>query len=109
LTPTPITLDAPAGRGGGLGLGLTLVKRLAELHGGTAVAESAGADRGSTFALEAMGCEVSEAHDGPNAVAAIDRLEPDVAIVDLGLPGFDGVEVARRVRAVQGGRSGSSR
>ncbi|HYH96359.1 ATP-binding protein [Hyalangium sp.] len=36
---------------GGLGIGLTLVKRLAELHGGSILAESAGPSRGSTFTL----------------------------------------------------------
>jgi len=36
---------------GGLGIGLTLVKRLAELHGGSIHAESAGPSRGSTFTL----------------------------------------------------------
>lgn len=44
------------------------------------------------------GHEVHEARDGPSAVDAIVAIRPDVAIVDIGLPGFDGYEVARRVR-----------
>ncbi|MDL2717881.1 MAG: response regulator [Acidobacteriota bacterium] len=49
------------------------------------------------LALE--GHETHVAHDGPSAVDAARRLSPDVAILDIGLPGFDGHEVARRLRA----------
>jgi signal transduction histidine kinase len=42
--------------------------------------------------------EVVTAGDGPEGVNTILRAHPDVAFVDLGLPGFDGLEVARRVR-----------
>ena len=45
------------------------------------------------------GHETHVAHDGPSAVEAARRLSPDVAILDIGLPGFDGFEVARRLRA----------
>lgn len=41
---------------------------------------------------------VAEADDGPSGIAAIARHQPDVAVIDLGLPGIDGVEVTRRVR-----------
>jgi CheY-like chemotaxis protein len=52
--------------------------------------------------LELAGHEVQEAHDGPSGLTAILRLQPDVALVDVGLPEFDGYEVARRVRAAAG-------
>ncbi len=44
------------------------------------------------------GHETHVAHDGPSAVEAARRLCPDVAILDVGLPGFSGLEVARRLR-----------
>lgn len=40
-----------------------------------------------------------EAADGPGAVALVEELRPDVAIVDIEMPGFDGIEVTRRVKA----------
>lgn len=39
---------------------------------------------------------VGEAGDGPATVAALDRLEPDLVLLDLKMPGFDGFEVLRR-------------
>jgi PAS domain S-box-containing protein len=53
--------------------------------------------------LELTGHEVHAAEDGPSGLAAIRRLAPDIALVDIGLPGLDGYEVARRVRAEPGG------
>lgn len=41
---------------------------------------------------------VSEADDGDRALAELQRYEPDVAILDLQMPGLDGLEVARAVR-----------
>ena len=52
--------------------------------------------------LISLGHEVSTAVDGPEGVAKILELLPDVSFVDVGLPGFDGYEVARRVRASPG-------
>jgi PAS domain S-box-containing protein len=51
------------------------------------------------YLLELAGHEVHEASNGPAGLDAILHLRPDVALVDLGLPGFDGFELARRVRA----------
>jgi signal transduction histidine kinase/CheY-like chemotaxis protein len=128
---------------GGLGIGLTLVRRLAELHGGTTEAESAGPGRGATFvvrlpaietepdavttaqpaetrarasrilvvednadvremlhaALAIEGHDVHAVADGAAALAAASDLQPDVAIIDIGLPGMDGYELAGALRA----------
>jgi DNA-binding response OmpR family regulator len=48
--------------------------------------------------LEREGWVVESAADGPAAVEAVRRLDPDVLILDVMLPGFDGVEVCRQVR-----------
>lgn len=49
--------------------------------------------------LERAGYEVTIAHTGPDAVQAARMHSPDVMVLDLGLPGLDGIEVCRRVRA----------
>lgn len=41
---------------------------------------------------------VAEAADGPSGLAAILEHRPDVAVIDIGLPGLDGIEVTRRAR-----------
>jgi signal transduction histidine kinase/ActR/RegA family two-component response regulator len=127
----------------GLGIGLTLVRRLAELHGGSVRAESPGPGRGSTFTLRLprigtpspipapavpartavhprrvlvvddnrdsadtlgellalWGHDVAVAHDGPGALEVAEARHPEVVLLDIGLPGVDGYEVARRIRA----------
>ncbi len=49
--------------------------------------------------LSRQGHAVATASDGPEGLESILTSKPDVALVDLGLPGFDGLELARRVRA----------
>ena len=49
--------------------------------------------------LRLWGCEVVVAHDGPDALRAAETQRPEVALLDIGLPGMDGYELARRLRA----------
>lgn len=49
--------------------------------------------------LSRRNCEVRMAHDGPGGVEAAREFRPEVLLLDLGLPGFDGYEVARVLRA----------
>jgi len=50
--------------------------------------------------LEAAGFDVvGEAADGSEALAEVERLEPDVVLLDIQLPGLDGFEVAERLAA----------
>lgn len=48
--------------------------------------------------LEREGFEVALAHNGPDAVVLAESLDPAVIVLDIMLPGFDGLEVCRRVR-----------
>jgi two-component system, sensor histidine kinase len=141
------SLDRSAG---GLGIGLTLVKRLVELHGGSVLARSEGAGKGSEFVvslpmandtsepagadadaqpqraprlrilliednadarlmlrslLERQGHHVETASDGESGVKAALEGDPDVALVDIGLPAMDGYEVARQLRKARGAQT----
>jgi DNA-binding response OmpR family regulator len=49
--------------------------------------------------LRAEGHTVVSAYDGPGAVAAHDEHRPDLVVLDVMLPGFDGLEVCRRIQA----------
>jgi CheY-like chemotaxis protein len=55
--------------------------------------------------LERMGHEVRTAHDGPGGVSAAKAFAPQVALLDLGLPGLDGLATAREIRAQPGGET----
>jgi signal transduction histidine kinase/CheY-like chemotaxis protein len=55
--------------------------------------------------LELDGHEVHVANEGLTGLEMALSLAPDVAIVDIGLPGIDGYEVARRIRASDAGRA----
>jgi len=55
--------------------------------------------RGLGTNLRARGYEVDTAPDGEQALELAARRRPDVVLLDLGLPGIDGVEVIRGLRA----------
>jgi len=126
---------------GGLGVGLTLVRRLAELHGGSVSAFSEGPGCGSSFTirlpraaapravppsapsqpktvprrvlliednqdaretfrmmLELAGHQVIEADEGRKGLELLKTELPDVAVIDVGLPGLDGYQIASTFR-----------
>jgi len=153
LLPNVFDLFAQANRSlhraeGGLGIGLTIVRGLAELHGGHVWVTSAGFGHGAEFCvsfpanvaaptidvpeppsstetttqprrilvvedqpalarvtvalLRKLGHEVRAAVDGPEALLAVREYNPEVVLLDIGLPGMDGYEVARCLRSEMG-------
>lgn len=128
---------------GGLGIGLTIVQKLAEMHGGSVVAASGGPGQGSEFMvrlplarkpagagtnaqrgrlpagsgsrilvvddsvdtargmvrfLKLLGNEAITVHDGHAAIETARTFRPDFVLLDIGLPGTDGYEVATALR-----------
>ncbi|HQZ64332.1 MAG TPA: response regulator, partial [Planctomycetaceae bacterium] len=128
---------------GGLGIGLTLVKRLAEMHGGSVEAHSDGPGQGCEFTvrlpilhetqqtsivegegsavaksklrilvvddnvdsarslgmiLRLKGNEIYTVHDGLAAVEAAEQFQPDMILLDIGLPKLNGYDTCRPIR-----------
>jgi PAS domain S-box-containing protein len=54
-------------------------------------------------ALDALGYRTVAANDGPEALRILDVIEPDIGLLDIGLPVMDGYELAQRIRAQQPG------
>lgn len=52
--------------------------------------------------LDLEGYDTAVAHDGLTAIGVAQQSRPDAILVDIGLPGIDGYEVARRLRAMDG-------
>ena len=48
--------------------------------------------------LKLLGHEVATAHSGPEAIEAAREYRPEFVLLDIGLPGMDGYEVAARLR-----------
>jgi PAS domain S-box-containing protein len=54
--------------------------------------------------LRSLGYETRVVHDGAAALELAPAFRPDVVLLDIGMPGLDGYEVARRLRALHGAR-----
>jgi CheY-like chemotaxis protein len=54
------------------------------------------------FLLERQGHTVAVAPDGPTAIAVAADFAPDVAILDIGMPGVSGYDVAQELRRLRG-------
>jgi two-component system CheB/CheR fusion protein len=54
--------------------------------------------------LEMGGHEIFSAANGAEALESAERHQPEVALLDIGMPHFDGYEVARRIRAQPWGK-----
>jgi CheY-like chemotaxis protein len=50
--------------------------------------------------LKAMGHDSTACHDGPSAIEIAEKLRPTLILLDIGLPGMNGYEVAKRLRTI---------
>lgn len=68
-----------------------------------AVDDNADGVESLAMVLEIDGHAVRTAPDGPTALALVQQFQPQVALLDISLPGMSGHELAQRLRALPGG------
>lgn len=62
------------------------------------VDDDADAARSLCLLLQTLGCTTATSHDGPEGLALAGRFEPELAIIDLEMPGMRGPEVVQHLR-----------
>jgi signal transduction histidine kinase/DNA-binding response OmpR family regulator len=82
----------PASRGDATALSVDAPMTVLVVDDNADVAES------TAILLRVAGCDVHIAQDGRTALAALERVRPDAVLLDIGLPGMDGYQVAQRMR-----------
>jgi CheY-like chemotaxis protein/anti-sigma regulatory factor (Ser/Thr protein kinase) len=92
--PAEAAVQPPAETGEAKEAGTTTPKHRRVL----VVDDNVDAARGIAAALETWGYVVQTAHDGPTAVSTARQFVPDLILLDIGLPGMDGYEVARTIK-----------
>lgn len=76
--------------------------QIRELRKVLLIEDNEDARRSMLTVLRHYGYRAFEAADGSEGLATADELQPDAAIIDIGLPQYDGYEVAKRLRAGPG-------
>jgi CheY-like chemotaxis protein len=67
------------------------------------VDDNADAAQTMQLLLKSLGHDVRVANDGGEALEAAAEFRPDIVLLDIGMPGMDGYEVARRLRTLKAG------
>jgi CheY-like chemotaxis protein len=102
------SIAAPAATNGGLAAALKEATRPSHEALGPVLVVDDDADAGEPMRvlLEGGGCLVETAAAGPQALQLLESFRPRVVVSDVGMPEFDGYELARRVRALPPERGG---
>jgi signal transduction histidine kinase/CheY-like chemotaxis protein len=98
LAPAAAPTALPSGDGLGPARGTAPRRRILVVDDNRDAGDSLG------MILRHLGADVHVARDGDEALAAFAAYEPAVVLLDIGMPGMDGYEVARRMRALHPAR-----
>jgi len=93
----PLTTVAPRARAATTTQTILAQRRILVVDDNRDAADSLG------LLLTFQGADVQVVHDGPAALAALGTYHPSVVLLDIGMPGMDGYELARRMRQLLDG------